>query len=268
VACDPWPYDTSCLPAEWPATGVIVDDLADMTPQQRSAYDAAVELLGALSFGVFGTCTMIARPCAACCAYGAGFSLGAGGWFSPYLYGGRVYNGCGCASMLGCGCGAPAASVHLDGPVADVVQVLVDGLVVDPAAYVVRGSTLVRIDGGVWPMSQDLTLPPTEAGTFQVTYVQGTPLSVAGQRALSAFMIELEKARCGDLSCKLPARVTNVVREGVTYTLMDDPSSILDGGRTGIAEVDQWLAAINPSGARTRMRVYSPDVRRRTTWSA
>lgn len=266
MACDPLPYDRSCLPDAWPddPEQTIEQLLAAMTPGQRSAYDFAAELLGSLTQHRYGLCERVARPCSARCALGAGYSRSAGGWFSPYLYAGRVYNSCGCGPQLACGCGDTRAAIVLAGPVESVSQVLVDGLVVPADAYRIDNATvLVRTDGDVWPLVQDLNAPATEDNTFQVTYRQGLPLPAGGQRALSVLMLELFKARCGDASCRLPSRVTSVVREGVTYSMLDDPTALLDAGRIGIADVDMWLASINPHGTRTRMAVYSPDLPRR-----
>lgn len=264
MACDPLPYDTSCIPDTWPSTGSIEADLTAMTPAQRTAYDVAAELLATLAVKPIGTCTRVARPCSRGCAIGAGFRLTtAGRWFTPLLFGGEVFNVCTCRQAMLCGCRDPRSSITLVGPVASVTQVRVDGVVLDPAAYTVDRDRLVRLDGGTWPITQDLALPATQAGTFEVTYVQGVPLNAGGRVALTALMQEIAKAMCGDPSCQLPARVTNVVREGVTYTLMDDPSKILDAGRTGIAAVDRWLNLTNPAGTRTRLGVFSPDVGRR-----
>lgn len=254
MACELWQYDTTCLPNGW------AQQPEELTPAARSSYDFAVELLNAATLGQFGVCELIARPCSRSCAHDAGYSMIAGGWFAPMLVAGQVYNGCGCVSPVGCGCDV-APIVRLDGPVASVVEVKIDGVVLDPSAYYVHGRALARIDGGTWPLRQNVYLPDTADGTFSVRYRKGAELPVGGRRALSVLMVELHKARCGDKSCRLPQRVTSIVREGVTYQMLDDPSGLLDAGRTGIADVDMWLAAANPSQARTRMRVYSPDVR-------
>jgi hypothetical protein len=255
VACDPLPYDTSCLPSGWG------DELSELTPAQRSAYDFAAEMITGLTLGVYGLCTRVARPCSAACATRAGYSRDGRGWYMPLLYDGQVYNTCGCGPHLTCGCGDTRAAVMLDGRVDSITQVRIDGAVLSPSAYVLdRHTLLVRVDGGVWPLVQDLNAPATADNTFEVTYKQGAPLPAGGRRSLTALMVELFKARCGDASCRLPARVTNIVREGVTYSMLDDPAAILDAGRTGITEVDMWIALVNPSGTRTRMRVYSPDL--------
>lgn len=41
--------------------------------------------------------------------------------------------------------------------------------------------------------------------------------------------------------CSLPERVTNISRQGVSWTILD-PQDFLQDGLTGIAPVDQWLA--------------------------
>jgi hypothetical protein len=260
-ACEPWPIDTSCLPADWP------DTIAEFTPAQLSAYEAAQETLAGLSPHAFGLCTLVVRPCGFGCAVSDGFRLGDGGWFTPLLRNGQVYNGCGCSTSA-CGCDV-ASEIRLDGPVYDIVQVRIDGVTVDPETYRVDDALrLVRLDGETWPMRQNLSASAGRPDTFEVAYRKGVPLPRAGRRALTALMIEFRKAACGDQSCQLPSRVTNIVREGVTYSMLDDPSTLLDNGRAGVPLVDQWLAVLNPSGNRTRMKVWSPDVprNRRQTW--
>jgi hypothetical protein len=257
VACEPWPYDLSCLPDGW------ADTIAGLTPAQHSAYDFAVELLGDLTMHRFGLCERVVRPCSSRCATRAGYSRGAEGWFYPYLFDGLVYNACACGPHQTCGCVDTRSAIALAGPVDSVVEVLIDGDVLAPSAYTVEGNLLIRTDGGQWPLTQDLTVASTEVDTFQVRYMQGVPLPAGGRRSLAALMVELWKARCGDSSCQLPSRVTNIVREGVTYSMLDDPTALLNAGRLGIADIDMWLASINPHNTRTRMAVYSPDLGRR-----
>lgn len=257
MVCEPWPYEPTCLPDGWPAS------LAEMTPAQRSSYEFAVDLLDERTLRQFGVCEVFARPCSLRCAVASGFSRLAGGWFAPMLIAGQVYNGCGCEQVDACGCGAAAARVRLDGPVVEIINVHVDGIVVDPAAYRVDGNVLVRTDGAAWPMRQNVNLPPSSDDTFEVQYRRGREVPAGGRRALAALMAELDKARCGDGTCRLPSRVTSVVREGVTYSMLDDPAALLDNGLTGVPDVDMWLRSVNPHRTRTRMRVYSPDLGRR-----
>jgi len=157
----------------------------------------------------------------------------------------------------------------LDGPVQEIVEVTLGDLVVPPEAYRVDNHReLVRTDGVCWPRCPDLHAACGEDGAFCVTYTRGLPLDDAAMWAYSIYACELVKACTpGASGCRLPKRVQNVTREGVTMTFVDT-MDYLDNGRTGLPEVDQWLAAVNPYGLRQRSRVLSPDHRvpRRTTW--
>jgi len=125
-----------------------------------------------------------------------------------------------------------------------------------------------------WPTCQDMSLPPTEPNTFEVTYLRGKPVPEYGLWAAGLLACELIKACASpgeDCLCRLPANVQSVVREGVSIDLeafrlggAGDPLF----GRTGIPEVDLWLSTVNPNRLTSRARAYSPDKRppRRTTW--
>lgn len=101
----------------------------------------------------------------------------------------------------------------------------------------------------------------TPCSNLQVTYTGGARVPAAGVRAARILGNELLKARCGDDSCALPDRVTSISRQGVTFTVLD-PQDFLKEGRTGLYEVDLFLGATNPDGARKRSRVFSPDLPR------
>lgn len=129
-------------------------------------------------------------------------------------------------------------------------------------------------DVACWPTCQEMGLPATEPGTFEVTYLRGKPVPEYGLWAAGLLACELIKACAppGDnCACRLPDNVQSVVREGVSIDLdvfrlggTGDP----EFGRTGIPEVDLWLSTVNPNRATSRARAYSPDRRppRRTTW--
>ena len=150
-------------------------------------------------------------------------------------------------------------TLTLPGPVGAVTEVVVDGTVLDPAAYLVAGSDLSRVDGKNWPICQDLALPPTEPGTWMVTYERGVPVPAGGQVAAALLAVELFKAACSDPSCALPRRVQSISRQGVTVAVLDAFDDI-DKGHTGIWLVDSWIASVTQPIRGSR--VYSPDVRR------
>jgi hypothetical protein len=155
-------------------------------------------------------------------------------------------------------------------PVVDIVEVCLDGasLAVSGVAAVMRvddWSWLVRTDGGTWPTTQDLSLPATEVGTWQITYRAGVAPPALASTAVDVLATELAKARIG-ASCDLPRRVTSMSRQGLSMSLLD-PMDFLSKGRTGIYIVDLFISTYNPGGARRPARVFRADdpvYRRRT----
>ncbi|MBP2703523.1 hypothetical protein JOL79_06885 [Microbispora sp. RL4-1S] len=251
--CD-WDVDMGCCPT-W--EGLPAE-------QQQFALDVATEILWRLSGRRFGLCELTVRPCLQPCAtpsmmpaYPTSSPPGA---FSPVMTGGVWLNmACGkCGDECACG---SLCEIVLPGPVDSIVEVKLDGAVLDEAEYVVFDHrTLARVPPECWPSCQALTLPDTEVGTWSVTYRQGIPVPPGGLMAAGMLACELGKACSGSSGCKLPKRVQTLTREGVTVGFLD-PMSFLTDGLTGLYEVDLWLRTVNPGGLLQAPRVYSPDRR-------
>lgn len=242
--CVSWPIDATCLPDTW--------DAEALSPEQVSAVAIASDMLWRLTAGRYGLCEVTVRPCRKACA---GATV-----MAPVMSSGVWLNiGCvnGCRSSCGCG---PVCELRLPGPVNSIVEVLVDGQVVPEADYRVDNATwLVRTDDDCWPVCQDMKLPPTQPNTWSVTYERGVPVPLAGQRAVATLAVEIWKACNGSSNCKLPSRAREVVREGITYEINAEDLP---------TDVQTWVNVVNPYGARSQSRVYSPDVplMRRQTW--
>jgi len=285
--CRTWPLMPDC--------GCLPPDATTWDTAQRQAVEAATDILWRLTGGAFGLCRQTVRPCRTPMreTWLPPTTVGpaASGMPQPALIDGQWWNlFCGCGGDT-CGCG-PTAELQLPGPVyweqahpwlpapADTrpspprydLEVWIDGQRLPETAYtLLDADRLVRTDGGTWPDCQYIDRPPrlrdddppgwTAEGTFAVVYWQGVPVPPAGQRAVATLACELWKACTGDDSCRLPARVQQVQREGITYSILD-PQDFLQDGRTGITEVDQWLAAVNPNSLRERPSVWSPDLPR------
>src|SRR5688572_20308247 len=242
--CD-WIIDPVCEQAYWDTLSAEL---------QTAATDYAIWALWTATGRRYGICEHTVRPCVQqCCGTGVwGWSWYEGEW-NPYIFQGEWFN-CGCVGL--CGCSA-SHEITLPGPVTEIIEIIVDGVLLDPSAYRVdNGNILVRLDGEAWPV-QNLDVD-SGVGYFTVTYTRGisvpAPLSVAA----GTLAVEFAKA-CQSQDCRLPSRATNISRSGVQITLQN-VDQLLENGFTGLNEVDTIIRALNPGRLTHRMRVYTPDV--------
>lgn len=247
-----WSVDPSCNETVWNA--------ASGDDQQRAAQFATL-VLWASTGRQYGLCDLTVRPCVSQFTGQFGYFWDNGTFmpYMPYLWGGQWFNApCCCDGM--CCCGArPFTEVRLLGPVAGIIAVTIDGTLVDPSVYRVDNQqTLVRQDGDRWPICTDYNLPAGEVGTWTVEYCQGTPVPPALTVAAGSLAVEFLKA-CAGSACRLPGRVTSVVRSGVSVTMVD-LDTLFKLGLTGLVEVDMVIRSLNPNGLTHRSRVYTPDV--------
>ncbi len=258
-------------PCEWPILPTCPEWVADADPNsaqgkaQARAAAMAIGLLWRLTARVFGVCEVTVRPCFRppdeSTTYRGHGAAGPSYW--PGLLAGQWYNTgpCGCSSR--CDCLVPDSMLSLPGPVVSVLEVRVDGEVVDPATYRIKDNRwLIRIDG-TWPQDQDIQAADTEIGAFVVRYRKGVAVPLDGQYAAGDLACELLRGMNGG-ACALPARAVSVARQGVDVQLLD-PAQYLDAGMTGIPSVDQWVKSTNPGKAYSRPRVFNPDTMGRTS---
>lgn len=272
-ACE-WPISYSACATNEEGTPLCFES---MSPLEQDLYEEiAVGLLANWTGGSLGQCPVVARPCRESLDLGSAFwgrgpfpgLPGRAGGYYPALIAGQWYNiACGvCGTDCGC---TTTPSLRLPGPVTDIASITIDGAVVDPDAYRVDNyHLLIRQDGGVWPVCQDMSVD-SGVGTFIITYTKGWPVPAGGQVAAGILACEIAKAACQDTSCALPQRMKTITRQGVSVTLIDEFKD-LDEGKIGIWLIDSWVASVMKP--RRGARVYSVDVPhptpRRTTWRA
>lgn len=149
---------------------------------------------------------------------------------------------CGCSGVLN----GRHTRLRLRGaPVRHVTRVSKSGVDLDPSEYKIVNGSVLQLTGS------------QSADGLEVTYTYGVNVPTSGQRSARLLARELVKGWSGE-ECLLPDRVTNVTREGISFTIMDK-QDFLDEGRTGIYEVDLFLRAANPDKARKPARIFSPD---------
>lgn len=248
-------------PCNWDLTQVCCADWGTFSPTVQAAATAAATLvLWAATGRQFGLCENTVRPCGrfvgSCPDNRWGWWLNGSGTWLPYIDTEGVWRNCGCG-FSGCGC-QPDCQVYLPGPVDSVSSVYQNSFLVDPTAYRVDdGHWLVRTDGDCWPDCVDLNRDLPGENVFQVTYLRGTPIPPALLAAAGIYACEWAKA-CTGGNCRLPGRVSSIVRQGVSVSLVDT-DTLLNRGLTGLLEVDQVIVALNPRRLPYRLRVWSPD---------
>lgn len=168
-----------------------------------------------------------------------------GGLPTPELVAGEVRN-------AGC-CGEPQLLRLPHGAVTAVTAVSIGGELLAADSYrLTRGRYLEDRSGRGWP-----TCPPGAV----VAYRHGRPPPEGGVQAARALTLAVGRAEADPSGAgqELPNLVTAITRQGVTISRRS-VDQVTSAGRTGLYEVDAWLAAVNPSGRRRRATVWSPDV--------
>lgn len=247
--CSTWPVQLICdLPVESAAiTGYAIS--------------MATDLLWSMTGMRFGLCDVTLRPCRRDCfnpwpddwmlwPYTGSFpqpALIAGQWFN--LTCGGCPGTCSCSSI---------SEFVLPSPVHQIIDITIDGTPLVSGAYRVDNNRLVvRQDGGVWPSCNDLSLPDGATGTWTVTATFGEVIPDGAALAMGELVCEIVRAATGG-DCKLPAGVTQLIRQGVTIQY-PDVGELFRQGRTGLYLVDLFINTWNPYGLRQKSRTYNVD---------
>jgi hypothetical protein len=223
------------LPAGWsPSTSVLGDRWAALPAEVReAALSGAVRTLWALSGRQFGTVQVTLAP----------YVPAPRRTFYDVPPRAVALHAATRSADNGAGCGGWVRAFRLPGPVTAVAEVLLDGAALPGDAWACDpDGTLVRTDGGGWPVAQDVYAP-----RWVVRYTRGREASDDANLAAGRYALELALGMTADPGCRLPARTRDVARQGISVSIAD-PTELADAGLTGIAVVDAWLRSVNPDG--------------------
>lgn len=246
-----WPADPACLGDAW--------DGLDEAIRTRALALASSTLRRLTAFRV-GGCPITVRPCAPR-AFSGSLSPFTGSfgleWMNPHIAaGGNWVNSCGCSGSCGC---TITDGIVLPAPVGEVYEIKVDGNIIDPDDYAIRGAdTVVWVGVGPspFPATQNLSLPDTLPGTFSITYLNAYPVDMLGAQAAAFLALEFVKACKPAGKCALPRGVTSVVRNGVSFEIA---TGLFPDGKTGIDVVDAFIQLWNPEGRTQQTTVWTPQ---------
>ena len=138
----------------------------------------------------------------------------------------------------------------------DYVRIVDEVMLLGDPSYLTNQIALasnVWMPGQVW---QPYAVLPMREITVNYTYGAPPPLQIGW--AIEVYAKQLLLAMQGSNDCRLPRRVTNISRQGVSMTILD-PLEFLEKGLTGLPEVDQVISMFNPGKAKRPARVYSVD---------
>lgn len=259
--CQPWADGEAVV-----ACGADLGVGTDVWRLDDAAHDASVILFEISGRQFPGVCTKTVRPCAdrTTCWHDG---------LQAYSWWGTDSTWRSEAGSRLCGCHRPS-QVKLSGyPVRRITEVKIDGDVLahldddsNPNWRLDKNRFLTRMDSPgppvqrrFWPGCQNTSLNDTEAGTFSVSYEWGVEPPTLGRQAAAQLARELWLA-CSTGECKLPTKVTKIVRQGVTIERASSLAAMLRQGSTGLQVLDAFIATVNPHGVRRRPAVFSPDV--------
>ncbi len=234
-----WEPDPACLGDKW--------DVLDPAVQERALMLATSSLQMLTSYRV-GTCPVTIRPCPQRPRCGCGWN--------PHIRDGLWYNVCDHRTVC-----QPLSEIDLPGPVGYIESFLIDGQPVDLTTgdwELDNGHLLVWRGVGPSPVpeTQNLDRPDTEPGTWSITYSKSYPVGPDARLAVAYLAMEFAKACAPKGSCSLPRGVTNVARNGVSFTI---EAGLFPGGLTGIDIVDQFILKWTPAGSPIRTAsVFNP----------
>jgi hypothetical protein len=230
TACDDWPIRYPC-------------DVAEVDPALLTLVrESAQSILWSLSGRRYGTCTTtesFRTPCDDPCyqPYYSEFGPGV-----EYQLGVRYRDPC---------CRLQLASL----PVRAIVEVTVQGEILDPSEYALERDVLWR-NGACWPCDSACDEPPVV-----VEYIYGIDPPPLAELAMGELACELLAGLQG-ADCRLPSNAVAITRQGVTVDL-GDVRTLFEMGRIGLPICDAFLRSVNPNHLASRSVVYSPDLARR-----
>lgn len=255
------PGYTPCT--SWPYVNCDFSQFSDPSVS-GTALAVATNLLDAMTGYQFGACPITIRPCGEDCNGNGGFWNPGyasswwnwGTWPRPLFFEGIWYN-ITCGNCVG-GCSCKYISeIKLPQPVSSVQQVKLDGEIMPVSGYALRDYRyLMRVDGGVWPRCNDLTLDDTHVGTWSVSLQVGQPVPSLGRLAMGELACNIAALLTG-ATCALPQPVQTLTRQGVTMNLVD-PSQFPDQ-RIGLYFSDLFIGAFNPHHLSQRAVIYDVD---------
>lgn len=130
-----------------------------------------------------------------------------------------------------------------------------DAATIPSTDYTLEISRYLHLKEGIWD-SHGL-------GRIAIDLIYGENPPLSGKNACLEFASQVARSLIPDLAktCRLPSRVSTMTRQGITYDFLT-ARDLLEAGKTGLFNVDLWLASVNPAKLGSRPRIANPDRKR------
>lgn len=171
----------------------------------------------------------------------------------------------------GCFCGCSPRQVGLGvWPITDLISVRYGGVEytgadveaafhVNDYAYIAFNDGTQFRSGNQWAVGGSTEDNETDGFVFEVTVEHGLQIPPLLKRAARALACQFVVACAGMGPCKLPVRVTSVVRAGLSMDIAS-VSDMLKDGKTGLYEVDLAIQVFNPSRLQSPSFIWHPGI--------
>lgn len=245
-----------------PDEEVLTEEFKSLSEEKRErALLLATSSLQALTYNRVGTCPITIRPCPSPPLCGCE-------WLPRRITEGYMNGNLTCLCGRAC---SPLSEIDLPGPVGFIDSLRIDGVEQDLTNGEWRlddGHLLVWQGAGASPVPsyQDLNKGDDQPGTWSVTYSQSYPVLADARMAVAYLAMEFAKAFQPRGKCQLPRGVTQVARQGVSFTIN---AGLFPNGLTNIDVTDQFILKWAPAGSPTQSaQVFDPRALRPRVVSA
>lgn len=149
-------------------------------------------------------------------------------------------------------------TIPLRGPNTDIVEVVVDGVVLNPSEYGLLDNQYLYRKAGCWPQRNDLTSPATQTNTFEITYRFGREPDKLTRMACIELACELLKDVKGKAS-SLPRGVTSASIQGASISVRNRADALRSGDEQ-IPVVARFMSIYANDGVNMVAGVWAPEL--------
>lgn len=150
-------------------------------------------------------------------------------------------------------------TIPLRGPNVDIVEIVIDGVVINPSDYGLTDNLYLFRRSACWPTANDLRLASTEIGTWEITLRFGVDPDYLTRMATRELVCELIKDQKGRQHA-LPRGVTSASLQGVSVQVAQSRADALREGNEQLPILARFLSVYGDLAPGAQVGVWSPEL--------